>query len=366
MLTRVLGSRGFMSVAVLLTLVLVAVAGFALLRPAPETRGYCADMPDSIGLYEGSAVTVYGVRVGEVTGIEPLGNAARVRFTVRADRKLPADVGAVTVNDTVLADRKLELVGPEPDGPGRNPAACISRALTPQSLSRTFDALAGLADQLNGVDDPAQRGALGAGLDGLDAATAGTGAELNTLLGELARALNSPQAAIDHIGALIDALTALVHRARNGWATVENVVTELPPTFTDIVTIAFPPIIQLVDDLASVLPQLNDVVRLFVTPAVRSLNQIPDLPALLAAGVGSLAGLLERTPAIATGFASAADPVTGRTEIGYAPTALALPAAETAQICAGLLALGQPCPVAASGAIRVPIPALLLGAVSAR
>ncbi|MEV0355718.1 MlaD family protein [Nocardia sp. NPDC050697] len=359
MLTRVLGSRGFMSVAVLLTLVLVAVAGFALLRPAPETRTYCADLPDSIGLYAGSAVTVYGLRVGEVTAIEPLATAARVRFTVRADRKLPQDVGAVTVNDTVLADRKLELVGPEPTGPGRDPAACITKALTPQSLSRTFDALAGLADELEPAD-PAQRGAVGAGLDALDAATAGTGAELNALLSQLARALNSPQAAIDHIGALIDALSALVHRARGGWATVKDVVTELPPTFEAIVTIAFPPIIQLVDDLASVLPQLNDVVRLFVTPAVRNLNSLPDLPALLATGVGSLAALLEQTPAIAAGFASAVDPATGRTEIGYAPPALALPAAESAQLCAGLAALGQPCSASAA------LPALLLGAVGAR
>ncbi|MFC8047492.1 MlaD family protein [Nocardia sp. NPDC057353] len=366
MLTRVLGSRGFMSVAVLLTLVLVAVAGFALLRPAPETRTYCADLPDSIGLYAGSAVTVYGVRVGEVTAIEPLATAARVRFTVRADRKLPPDVGAVTVNDTVLADRKLELVGPEPAGPGLDPATCITKALTPQSLSRTFDALAGLADELDSAGDPAGRGAVGAGLDALDAATAGTGAELNTLLSQLARALNSPRAAIDHIGALIDALTALVHRARGGWATVENVVTELPPTFDAIVTIAFPPIIQLVDDLASVLPQLNDVVRLFVTPGLRNLNALPDLPALLTAGVGSLAALIEQTPAIATGFANAVDPATGRTEIGYAPPALALPAAETAQVCAGLQALGQPCLVSASGAVQVPIPALLLGAVSAQ
>ncbi|MEU4316338.1 MlaD family protein [Nocardia sp. NPDC024068] len=367
MLTRVLGSRGLMSAAVLLALLLLAVAGFTLIKPTPETRAYCADMPDSIGLYQGSAVTVLGVRVGEVTGIEPHGAAARVRFAMRADRKLPPDVGAVTVNDTVLADRKLELVGDEPAGPGREPAECITRTLTPQSLSRTFDALAGLADQLNGAQDPAQQGAVGAGLGALNAATTGTGEELNTLINELARALDSPQAAVDHIGKLIDALTELVHRARNGWATVEAVVTELPQTFNDIVTIAFPPIIQLVDDLASVLPQLNDVIRTFGTPAVRALDSIPDLPGLLAAGVGSLAGIIEMTPALAAGFSRSADPATGRTVIGYAPPAVALPEPATARICAGLRAItGQPCPLSASGAVRMPVPSLLLAAVSAR
>src|SRR5690606_5987796 len=111
MLARVLGSRGFMSTAMLLTVALVAAAAYGLARPEPETRAYRADMPDSVGLYEGSAVTVLGVRVGEVTGIESIGASARVRFTVRADRTLPTDVGAVTVSDTLLADRRLELVG---------------------------------------------------------------------------------------------------------------------------------------------------------------------------------------------------------------------------------------------------------------
>src|SRR5690606_26386710 len=123
-----------------------------------------------------------------------IGGSARVRFTVRADRTLPTDVGAVTVNDTLLADRRLELVGAEPDGPGWEPAHCITKTLTPQSLSQTFDALAGLADQMNGTDDPDGHGAVGAGLTALDRATSGTGEQINAVIEELARALASPHA----------------------------------------------------------------------------------------------------------------------------------------------------------------------------
>lgn len=366
MLARVLASRGFMSIAMLLTLALVAVIGFNVARPSPATRTYCADMPDSVGLYQGSAVTVLGVRVGEVTGIEPNGASATVRFTVRADRTLPTDVGAVTVNDTLLADRRLELVGAEPDGPGWDAANCITRTLTPQSLSQTFDALAGLADQMNGADDPAQRGAVGAGLTALEQATTGTGEQINAVIEELAGALASPHAAIDRIGTLIDALAALTRRARGSWGTAESVVSGLPQTFNDIVTIAFPPIIQLVDDLASVLPQLNDVIRM-IAPAVRARTGTAELPALLSTGIDSVAGLIEMTPALTAGFAGTLDPATGATTIRYAPPALALPEAETTRVCAALQALtGEPCPVSATGAVRVPIPSLLIAAVSAR
>ncbi|WP_232541592.1 MlaD family protein [Nocardia bovistercoris] len=368
MLTRILGSRGLMSAAVIVVFALVAVIGFTLARPEPDTRTYCADMPDSIGLYKGSAVTVLGIEVGKVTEIAPEGSSARVRFTVREDRALPLDVGAVTVSDTIIADRELELVGAEPaDGPGWDPAQCITKTLTPLSFSRTFNALAQLTDQINGAQDPAQRDALGSGLESLDKATAGSGAQLNALIEQLGRALASPNAAIGHVGALIDAIAELAHRARGGWGKVETIVTELPQTFYDIVTIAFPPIVKLVGDLSDVLPQLNDVVTMLGTPAVRAVGSIENLPQLLAAGVGSLTELLGRTPAIAGGFASAVDPATGKATVAYAPPALAVPEQQASQVCAALQTItGQPCPAAAGGAVAVPALPVLLGAVSAR
>ncbi|MBF6209686.1 MCE family protein [Nocardia puris] len=366
-LHRALGSRGLMSVAVVVTLVLAGGAVLQLSRPAPDTRSYCAEMPDSIGLREGSAVTVMGIRVGEVTGIEPNGRWARVRFTVREDRTLPENVGAVTVSDTLVADRNLALVGDEPDGPGWDPGQCITNTLTPQSLSRTFDALAGLADELNGAHDPARRGDLGAGLTALDQATADSAERINTVIRELGRALSAPDAAIGHLGALIDALTELTGRARSGWDTVETMVTELPRTFNDIVVIAFPPIIEIVTYLAQVLPQLNDVVMMFGTPAVRALDAMTDLPAMLASGVGSLSEVIRMTPAIASGFAQALDPATGRPTIRYAAPGLAVPPQDAPHVCPALEALmGQRCTVREDGAVTIPALPLLLATVSAR
>ncbi|MEU0539900.1 MlaD family protein [Nocardia sp. NPDC005978] len=367
MLNRILGSRALMSATVALVVIAAGAIALTAGNESPPTRAYCADMPDSIGLYEGSAVTVLGVRVGEVTGIDLAGTVARVRFTVRADRTLPLDVGAVTVSDTLLADRTLTLVGDEPAGAGWNPGECITKTLTPKSLSETFDALAHLADQLEGAGDPAEQAALGAGLTALDRATSGTGDQLNAIINQLGTALAAPDAAIGHIGALLDALGELTRRARAGWSQVRETITGLPQAFNDINLIAFPPIIDLVDGLSKTLPQINDVIVMFASPALRALDSVENLAGLIASGVGSLRELIAMVPAIAGGFGSAKDPATGQTRIGYAGPSIALAQQDTVAVCAGVQAItGQQCRTNPNGAITVPLLPALLSAVSAR
>ncbi|WP_329408559.1 MlaD family protein [Nocardia vinacea] len=364
---RILGSRGLMSAAVVITLVLAAAFGLKLSKPSPQMRGYCAEMPDSIGLYKGSAVTIMGVPVGRVTDIQPDGASARVQFTARADRKLPPDVGAVTVSDTLVADRKLALIGAEPAGPGWDADRCITKTLTPKSLSQTFEALTGLIDRLNGAGDPAQRTALADGLDALDNATAGSGDQINGIVLQLSKALTAPDAAIGHIGKLLDALTELAHRARSGWPQVQTTVTGLPQTFGDIVTIAFPPIIELVAALSELLPQGNDAIMMFGSPALRALDAIPDLSHMIASGVGSLSELIRMAPAVAAGFATAIDPASGKLTIGYAPPKLALAQQDTERVCAAVQTItGQQCQRSDGGAVTVPALPALLAAASAR
>ncbi|RDI54110.1 virulence factor Mce-like protein [Nocardia mexicana] len=363
MWTRVLGSRGLMSAAVVVVLVLAAAIGLKLTKSGPPLRTYCADLPDAIGLYDGSAVTIMGVPVGRVSAIEPGGGSARVRFTVPADRTLPPDVGAVTVSDTLIADRRLALIGAEPSDPGWDPSRCITKTLTPKSLSETFAALAALADQLNGSGEPA----LGNGLDALERATAGSGDQLNATINQLAKALAAPDAAIGRIGELIDALSELAHKTRGSWPAVQESVSGLTQTFGDINTVAIAPIVQIIDALVEVLPQMNDAITMFATPGVRALDAIPDLPRLISAGVGSLSEIIRMTPALASGFAGAVDPASGQLRIGYAPPKLALPQQDTSQICTAVQAItGQRCAEAEGGAVTVPTVPLLLAAVSAR
>lgn len=76
-----------------------------------ERASYCANLPDSIGLYVGNPVTQMGYQIGTVTSIGPSFTHVRVDFSVTERRSLPRDVKAVVRSPSILADRSLELVG---------------------------------------------------------------------------------------------------------------------------------------------------------------------------------------------------------------------------------------------------------------
>ncbi|MBH0778012.1 MlaD family protein [Nocardia bovistercoris] len=363
MLKRLLGARGFMSAAVVLTVVVIAVVGFRLARPTPEMRGYCAEMPDSIGLYVGSAVTVLGVPIGRVTSIRPNGGTAHVEFSIPAQRRLPTDVGAVTVSDSIVADRKLALIGPEPSGPEWDSGRCITNTLTPRSLSQTFDALSELVAQLDGGDATTRPGALNA----LAEATAGSAESINTLILRLGSALDAPDAAIGHLGALLDRMAELARKANLRWPEIETSVSGLPRAFIDINEHIIAPIELLVDSIAEVLPQGNDLIRMLGSPGLRAIDGFSNLPRLLSVGIGSLTEIVRMTPAITTAFATAVDPATGQVVTGYTPAHLELPQHEASAVCAALRSITeQQCRVSATGATEIPALPLLLEAVSAR
>ncbi|WP_019927244.1 MlaD family protein [Nocardia sp. BMG111209] len=368
MFAKILGSRAVLSAVVIVVLVAAAALGLVLSRPHPEMRGYCADMPDSVGLYRGSAVTIMGVAVGRVTDISAAGPVARVRFTVPADRPLPTDVGAVTISDTLIADRNLALVGDEPiGGPRWNPGQCITRTVTPKSLTQTFDALSKLADALGPGTDPARRDSIGNGLAALDNATTGMGDQLNTVIRELGRALAAPDAAIGHIGELLDNLSALAQRAHTLWPNIRATATGLTQAFADMNNLAMPPILVLLDALRNTLPQFNDFIVMSGSPALRSLESVRQSPQQIADGVGTLPDILRMTPAVVTSFAAMPDPGTGKFTIGYAPPKLALPQEDTARVCAAVQVLtAHGCQVSEAGAVTIPAVSALLAAVSAK
>ncbi|WP_067829200.1 MlaD family protein [Nocardia inohanensis] len=367
MLTRLFAARGFLSAVVVAGLVLGAVVGYQILRPTPELRAYCADMPDAIGLYEGSDVTVMGVRVGSVTGVRPHGATARVEFEILAGRRLPTDVGATTLADSLVADRKLALIGAEPAGPGWDSGRCITNTVTPKSLSATFSALAGLADQLSGTGDPDRPNLLARGITAADTVTAGTGEQINAIIQRLGTALNSPDAAIGHIGALLDALGSLAHSAATYWPEVKDMLTRLAPALDAVNNVVVPPVLTIITELHDVLPALNNLTVTLGGPLLRKLDAVENLPQLLQAGVGSLSGLLQLVPSIGTAFTRLVDPATGAVSVAYAAPNIAVPQADAGQVCAAADALAPgSCTDAGNGLVTVPLARVLLGSVGAR
>lgn len=94
-------------------------------------------------------------------------------------------------------------------GPVWNQGTCITQTATPKSLTQTFTALSKVADELQGGDDPVKRDQVQHAVTAFDQATAGSGPKLNGLIRDLASAVRSPDAAIGHIGSLIDTVDEL-------------------------------------------------------------------------------------------------------------------------------------------------------------
>ncbi|WP_433667674.1 MlaD family protein [Nocardia sp. CA-136227] len=367
MLTRLFASRGFLSFGLIATLLAASALGYQLLHPTPKMRSYCAEMPDAIGLYEGSEVTVMGVRVGRVTGIDNNGATARVRFELPANRKLALDAGATTLADALVADRKLAVIGAEPAGAGWDSSKCLTKTLTPKSLSQTFAALSKLADELNGASDPAHPKMIENGVAALDHLSADTGAQINAIIGQLGTALNAPDAAIGHIGGLLDALSSLSHSAATNWADVKDMLLRLTQALDDVNNLAVPPVLTFLQKMADVLPALNDLTVMFGGPLLHSLESVQNLPQLLRAGVDSLRGLLAMTPALTSAFTNSVDPETRAVTLAYAPPRIAVRTPDAQQVCAAInVVTAGACTDAGSGLVNLPLAQLVLGSVGAR
>lgn len=367
MLLRVLGSRMVVSIAFLVVVAVAATAAVYLSRPHPVMRDYCADMPDTIGLYDGSAVTILGVTVGHVTGIHPNGATARVDFDLPADRRLPADVGATTLSDTIVADRRLAVVGADTTAGPWPSDRCITKTLTPKSLSETFSALSALADELNGAGDPAHPDTVQQGLTALDAATAGRGEQINTILKRLGTALNAPDAAIGHLGDLIDAVSSLASSAATYWPQIKDMLTRLAGVLDEIDNAAIPPVLVFMDKLADIMPALNNITVTFGGPLMRSLDSVTDLPTLIQAGVAGLRDLIGMLPPLANAFTTATAGGSKALTIAYTPPHAAVPAATAMQVCSAINAITpRACADADHGLTDLPLSQLVLGSVHAQ
>ena len=74
-----------------------------------EVKTGAARFERTVGLYEQSDVRVLGVRIGQVTTIEPDGDGVRVEFEYEAKYDIPAEAQAVVVAPSIVSDRYVQL-----------------------------------------------------------------------------------------------------------------------------------------------------------------------------------------------------------------------------------------------------------------
>ena len=224
-----ISKRSWITLAALVGVIAVVASAFAVSGRGDSSQrtGFCAMLPDTIGLYKGNAVTRMGYQVGKITSIKPYPDGTRVQFSIDSKRSVPADVKAVTRSKSILADRSLELVG-DSTGPRLEPGDCISvqNSYTPRSISEITGSAADLIEAIAPDNDTrAVEGTINALAQALD----GTGPSLAKLMKTAGAAAKNPEATVSDIGAIILNTAPLTTDALDQWSDVASIISKLAP-----------------------------------------------------------------------------------------------------------------------------------------
>lgn len=146
----------------------------------------------TVALYPESDVRVLGVKVGTVTEVVPQGSTVRVEMAYDAERKIPADAGAVIVSPTVVSGRYVQLTPVYEGGPALADGATIpvSRTAVPVGVDQLFESLDELSTALGphgANEDGSLSRLLDVGADNLE----GQGENVNATVENLSDAVST-------------------------------------------------------------------------------------------------------------------------------------------------------------------------------
>ena len=176
------------AVAVVAAVAIVGV-GWSYVRDQINTISVTAQFDSAAGLYVGNVVAVLGMPVGQVTEINAKSGYVEVEFSVDEDVAVPADVQAVTISNSILTDRQIELTPPYRGGPTlqNHDTIGLNRTKTPVEFARVLDVLDKLSASLHG--DGAGNGPVADLVNASAAIADGNGQQMKDALGELSNAL---------------------------------------------------------------------------------------------------------------------------------------------------------------------------------
>lgn len=130
---------------VILSMVAVVAVGAIVWWQAAAATGreVTAEFTRAVGVYVGSDVRVLGVTVGEITAVEPDGEIVRVTMVVEPEYDIPANVTAIVVPPSVVADRYIQLSPPYTGGKTLNDGAVLSTkdTVVPLELDEVYESL---------------------------------------------------------------------------------------------------------------------------------------------------------------------------------------------------------------------------------
>jgi virulence factor Mce-like protein len=294
------------AVTVMVTIVAVFLAYNANSGlPFVPTYNLSAELPNAFKLVPGNEVRIGGVRVGQITSIEPESDESGETRAV-LDMELDPDVEELPVDSTMIVRARsalglkyLELVR------GQSSEGYPAGSVVPQSAA--VPEPVDIDDFLDTFDDPTQA-AIQANLVEFGNALAGRGPDLNAALGELPGALRVLQPVMQNLGApetrlerFVVAIAAtaaevapVAEQQAQMFASLDTTFTALArvaPAIQDTISETPPTFAVATDTMPTIRPFLANSASLFaeLQPGVRELaSAAPTIADSLQAGIPAL------------------------------------------------------------------------------
>jgi virulence factor Mce-like protein len=144
-------SRRLHAVVVLIGLLAVVIGSVVIVPQFGEpVLRLTAHFDRVVGLYVGSDVRILGVKIGEVTAIQPTGDDVRVQMRYSARYHIPADARVMLIPPSIVSDRYVQFTPASGDGPSLVDNADIPLDRTSAPLE-TDDVYRALSDFLGAL-----------------------------------------------------------------------------------------------------------------------------------------------------------------------------------------------------------------------
>jgi phospholipid/cholesterol/gamma-HCH transport system substrate-binding protein len=317
------GRTALIALACVLVL-LIATVLWWLSRPVEQTR-LSAYFDRAVGLYEGSAVRVLGVRVGTVDRVAPEGAVVRVDFTVDPRYPIPANASAAIIASSLVSDRYVQLTPAYVDGPTIASGAVIpqERTATPVEIDELLRSVDTLATAL-GPNGANQTGALSSVLDVTAANLNGNGADLNATLVRLGKLADTLGRSRGDLFATVDNLNKFTATLAQSDAQVR----EFQSRLADVSGYLASERGQLGDTLNAVagsLGQVSDFIRDNRELVASNLRQLVDITQALVNERKALAEVIDVAPLASSNYLGAYDAASSSVAVRGVFTELHLP-----------------------------------------
>ncbi|MFB7716979.1 MlaD family protein [Nocardia sp. NPDC056100] len=331
---------GLLAVALVMGLV-VAVTGKQYYDSTGAPLAICADFRDAVGLYKGNKVTMLGIQVGTITDIEPRAEGVRVRMTVDRKLRLPQQLGAVTIANSIVTDRRVEL-GPAYSGGGTfDYRGCIpvERTKTPVGFTEAMRAVANLSEDLTGKphDAPLQEkepNVLGDSLGKIAQQVQDSAVPLNGAIRNISDILGDSAAGANYMmGAILKEFRKVGENLDQG---VSDGTFVLDAT-TDVVNIVNrigPDLVRIISDIAVWVPPLaNLLVYKWLKVIMLGLDGVMPVIFQILGHTQNFVDLLKDVPPALQGAAKLFDQNLGAGRLQYVPPSLRIDSDMARDIC---------------------------------